>query len=31
MKGTQPYWPENLMRRYVWAAAKRAKITKRIG
>ena len=31
MKGTQPYWPENLMRRYVWAAAERAKITKRIG
>jgi integrase len=31
MKGTQPYWPENLMRRYVWPAAKRAKITKRIG
>ena len=31
MKGTQPYWPENLMRCYVWPAAKRAKITKRIG
>jgi integrase len=31
MKGTQPYWPENLMHRYVWPAAKRAKITKRIG
>ena len=21
MKGTQPYWPENLMRRHVWPAA----------
>jgi integrase len=31
MKGTQPYWPENLMRRYIWAAAKRAKIARRIG
>jgi len=31
MKGTQPYWPENLMRRYVWSAAERANITRRIG
>jgi integrase len=31
MNGTQRYWLENLMRRYVWPAAKRAKITKRIG
>jgi len=31
MHGTQPYWPENLMRRYIKPAAMRAGIDKRIG
>ena len=31
MKGTQPYWPDNLMKRYIKPAAKRAGIHKRIG
>ena len=30
-KGTQPYWPENLLRRHVRPAAKNAGITKTIG
>ena len=31
MHGTQPLWPENVLRRYVRRAAARAGITKRIG
>jgi integrase len=31
MGGTQPYWQDSLMRKVIWPAAKRAKITKRIG
>lgn len=31
MNGKQPYWPEQLMRRYIQPAARRAGITKRIG
>jgi integrase len=31
MHGTQPLWPENLLRRYVRPAATKAGITKRIG
>jgi integrase len=31
MHGTQPLWPENVLRRYVRPAAARAGITKRIG
>ena len=31
MKGTQPYWPENLLRRHVRPAAIKAGITKTIG
>jgi integrase len=30
MKGKQPFWPENLMRRYIAPAARRAGITKHI-
>lgn len=29
--GRQPYWPENLLRRHIRPAAKRAGITKRVG
>lgn len=31
MHGKQPYWPENLLRRYIRPAAKRAGITKVVG
>jgi integrase len=31
MKGRQPYWPENLLRRYIRPAAARCGISKRIG
>jgi integrase len=31
MKGRQPYWPENLLRRYIRPAAERCGIRKRIG
>ena len=31
MKGTQPYWPDNLMKRYIKPAAKAAGIHKNIG
>jgi integrase len=31
MHGRQPYWPENLLRRYIRPAAKRAGITKVVG
>lgn len=31
MQGKQPYWPENLLRRYIRPAAKRCGITKPIG
>ena len=31
MAGTQPYWPENVLRRHIRPAAKRAGITKNIG
>jgi integrase len=31
MKGTQPYWPENLLRRHIRPAAIKAGITKTIG
>jgi integrase len=30
-RGTQPYWPENILRRYIRPAAQRAGIQKRIG
>jgi integrase len=31
MKGKQPYWPDNLMRRYIRPAARRAGIHKDLG
>jgi integrase len=31
MRGTQPYWPENLLRQHIRPAAKRAGITKVVG
>jgi len=31
MRGTQPYWPDNLMKRYIRAAARKAGIHKNIG
>ena len=31
MKGRQPYWPENLLRRYIRPAAARCGISKKIG
>jgi integrase len=31
MKGKQPYWPDNLMKRYIKPAARRAGIQKNIG
>lgn len=31
MKGKQPYWPDNLMKRYIKPAAKKAGINKNIG
>ncbi len=31
MKGTQPYWPDNLLKRYIKPAAKKAGINKNIG
>ena len=31
MKGKQPYWPDNLMKRYIKPAAKKAGIHKNIG
>lgn len=31
MKGKQPYWPDNLMKRYIKPAAKKAGILKNIG
>ena len=31
MKGEQPYWPDNLMKRYIKPAAKKAGIDKNIG
>lgn len=31
MKGTQPYWPDNLLKRYIKPAAKKAGIHKKIG
>lgn len=31
MKGEQPYWPDNLMKRYIKPAAKKAGINKNIG
>jgi site-specific recombinase XerD len=31
MKGKQPYWPENLLRRHIRPAAKRCGINKAIG
>jgi len=31
MKGQQPYWPENLLRRHIRPAAKRCGITNPIG
>jgi integrase len=31
MKGTQPYWPDNLLKRYIKPAAKKAGIHKNIG
>jgi|ERR1700686_154201 len=31
MHGVQPYWPENLLRRHIRPAAKRAGITKIVG
>jgi integrase len=31
VRGKQPYWPENLLRRHIRPAAKRAGINKRIG
>ena len=30
MKGKQPYWPDNLMKRYVTPVARQAGITKNI-
>ncbi len=31
MKGKQPYWPDNLMKRYIRPVARKAGITKNIG
>jgi site-specific recombinase XerD len=31
MKGKQPYWPDNLMKRYIKSVARKAGITKNIG
>ena len=31
MKGEQPYWPDNLMKRYIRSVARQAGITKNIG
>ena len=31
MKGKQPYWPDNLMKRYIRPVARQAGITKNIG
>jgi site-specific recombinase XerD len=31
MKGKQPYWPDNLMKRYIKPVARKAGITKNIG
>ena len=31
MKGKQPYWPDNLMKRYIRLVARKAGITKNIG
>ena len=31
MRGRQPYWPDNLLRRHIRPAAKRAGITKVVG
>jgi len=31
MKGKQPYWPDNLMKRYIKPAARRVGINKTIG
>jgi integrase len=31
MKGTQPYWPDNLMKRYIKPVARKAGIHKKIG
>jgi site-specific recombinase XerD len=31
MKGKQPYWPDNLMRRYIKPVAREAGINKNIG
>ncbi len=31
MRGKQPYWPDNLMKRYIKPVARRAGITKNIG
>jgi site-specific recombinase XerD len=31
MKGTQPYWPDNLMKRYIRPVARKAGIRKQVG
>jgi site-specific recombinase XerD len=31
MRGTQPYWPDNLMKRYIRPVARKAGIHKNIG